>query len=564
MSTDVTPSEQQQQQPPWLLLAGAFLIGLLLRAWLAPLVVWPLGDAVHYLNQARHGWWLPTWTPVGETWWLPPLYPALVAATLGGSTDAATVALHGQWVNIILGSLLPLVLYGVVERLFDRETARWALWLAVIDPFLVVYSNTQISEPLYLLLFALLWLCMLAWGGGQCRWSHMSAPLAGLGLYCTRAFGLAGFPAAYAGLWWARRKAGTCDAMFVRQSALAWAIFLVIAGIYVGRVSTLQGEFALDGKSRYQFLRLSAPDLTSETPDPNYEGKVTGDHLDYAPATPWFEPLTGTRLVQAQVRKYLMRQRRVWSSYLTNPVPPYSVVSMFSVPLLLLTGAGIVLVARRRTSLEAGAVWGALAGLVILIQPLTFIENRYFVALVPLALPLAGLALATLSATLRERIPAASMPPTYVGPALGLICLVASVAILAPTAQWCRTPATQYNYALAAADSLLQLPSGAPSTILDTAGNTAYYLDAAGLTVPDIAPNALAPFAKEHGATALVIDELLGRGKHNRLMLEFLYDTPQDYPEYGLWLVKSENKPQGRSWRAYTFVPPPPQRPLNS
>lgn len=528
------------------------LLAFVLRLWMRPMVVWPLGDAVHYLNQARFGPWEGTWSPVGEQWWLPPLYPWLISMLLGGSTDPTVTLDRAVLVNILAGTLLGPALYWTARPLLGTGAAFWTQVLATVLPFLVAYSATAITEPLYMLLLVLLWGCALRWAHGNERLGMYAVPLLGVALFLTRAFGIIQFPLVFLGVWWTKRQLGSCDKCFVKHAVSAWAIFLVATGVVIGKTTLEQGEFAIDGKSRYQFMRLAAPDLTSETPDPNYEGKVTANGLHYAPLTPWFEPLTGNDYVIGQAKKYLLRQRRLWLQWLTAAIPPYS-LPLFDPLTLLLIGAGCLLL--RRDTLPAGwRTWPPLLAGLILIQPLTFVEPRYFVSLVPLTLPLAGLALEALAEWLS--VQGKSLFETRITrTAVGLALLAGALLVLAPYAQWTRSAEIQYNPPQAMAATLRERFPSPPQRIFDTAGSTAYYLGAEGWVIPDVDPAGLQQFARQHGITALVLDERMARGKHNRSLLTFLYDVPDDYPDYGFTLLDWEEHPDGRSWRVYAIGP---------
>lgn len=548
-------TEQASQAAPsarneWLAVAGLFLLGLLLRLWMRPLCVWPLGDAVHYLNQARYGPFEGTWSPLGELWWLPPLYPWLVALFLGGSTDPQVTLERALLVNALAGAGLAPALWWAIRPMLGSAAALCTAVLGALLPFLVAYSVTPITEPLYMLLVVLLLGGGVRWAQGRERWA-IGVPLIAVALYLTRAFGIVQWPLVYLGVWWAHRATGQLNRCFLRQSISAWAIVLIAVGATVARVAMFEGQPALDGKSRYQFIRLGAPDLTAETPDPNYEGRTTPDGLAYAPTEPWFEPLTGPAYTTGQVKKYILRQRRLWTSYLTDAIPPYS-LPLFDALTLLLVGAGFMLVSRQ--TLPAGwRVWPPLVAAVAVVQPLTFIEPRYAITLLPLALPFAGLTLAALDAGLRQRMARLAEGPVASG-VLVVLLLGWCLLVLGPYRNWASQPAVQYNAPAKAAQRLRESVAQVPERIFDTAGTTAYYLGVEGWVTPDVGPEQLRAFARRHGIGALVLDERMARGKHNRVLLQFLFDQPADYPAYGLVLLGMEDRPEGRSWRVYGFA----------
>lgn len=549
VETDHTP-EPDREGYNWPLLIGLTLLGLAIRWLLLPLVVWPPVDAVHYLNQARNGPWATTWSPIGGEWFLPPLYPTLVALFGGSGADPGTVVERAKLASLLVGTLTPPALYWAFRPLLGRPLARWVLLLAAVDPLLCHYSAVVISEPLYLLLLVLMLGTAIRWTHG---WATGAILTAGLGVlaYWTRAFGIVLFPLVFLGVWWSRAEFGPIRGPLRKQAKTAGAIFLVLTIAYIGLVSVRMGRLAWDGKSQHQFIRLSAPNLTLEERDPNYEGRIEGQA--YAPETPWFDPLKGGDKVKGAVRKYVMRHQRIWLRWLTGTVPPYG-TPLFSGITLLLMGVGAALIGPRVRS-RAWRVWLTLGGGIALLQPLTFIEIRYFIWLVPLALPLAAVALDEGAKWLKARTPR-GLEPTLIpaGVAL-LVCAYNAMGIL-PSLEAIADEDHQRNPYLEAASAIAQGPER-PRAILDTSGIAGFYLGVPGYVIPDVVPEDLAQFARSHGASALVLDEALARTKHNRILLQFLYDVPQDYPQYGLWLLDQDDSATGKGWRAYTFVPPP-------
>ncbi|HYE78576.1 MAG TPA: hypothetical protein VEI97_11360, partial [bacterium] len=403
------------------------------------------------------------------------------------------------------------------------------------------------------LLLVLLLGAAVRWARGWATGAVLAAVL-GLAAYLTRAFGVVLFPLAYAGVWWTRTGFKQPAGAFCRESAIACALFTIGAAGYIALVTARVGHFAWDGKSRHQFIRLAAPNLTLEERDPNYEGLVDASGLRYAPDTPWFEPLQGPAKITGAVRKYAMRHQRIWLRWLTDTVPPYG-VPLFAGVTLLLVGAGAALV--RPYVLSPGwRVWGALGVGIALVQPLTFIEIRYFVWLVPLALPLAAVALDRLAHWLKGRAPQ-GIDPKLLPAALALVVAGYNMLAIQPSLRKIADEDHRKNPYTAVAATIRDAPIPAPLAILDTSGIAAYYLGVPGYVIPDVPPERLAPFAEAQGASALVLDEQLARTKHNRVLLQFLYDVPADYPEYGLWLLGQGDPAPGKGWRVYTFIPPP-------
>ena len=77
---------------------------------------------------------------------LPPLFPLLIAAA---SFVTKSYSDAGRLVSIVFGTLLPLPVFGIASRLFNRRTAWVAAALAIFHPVLVNLSFTVWSEGPY-------------------------------------------------------------------------------------------------------------------------------------------------------------------------------------------------------------------------------------------------------------------------------------------------------------------------------------------------------------------------------------------------------------------------------
>jgi len=80
-----------------------------------------------------------------------PLFPLLIAG--GSFLTHGDFELAGRLVGLIMGSLLPLPVFGTASRLFDRRVGLIAALLVLLHPLLVHLSFTVFSEGPYLTLF---------------------------------------------------------------------------------------------------------------------------------------------------------------------------------------------------------------------------------------------------------------------------------------------------------------------------------------------------------------------------------------------------------------------------
>ncbi len=65
-----------------------------------------------------------------------------------------------KWINCWIGSLHVLAAFFLAKSCFQRTIARWAAWLTALFPTLVLWSATNLKEPLFMLLTALAFLLL--------------------------------------------------------------------------------------------------------------------------------------------------------------------------------------------------------------------------------------------------------------------------------------------------------------------------------------------------------------------------------------------------------------------
>ena len=176
-----------------------------------------------------------------------PLFPALIAA-------ASFVTHNYEWatriVSLLLGGLLPLLVFGVTSRLFSRRVGLVAALLTAFHPLLVNLSFTGLSEGPYMVLLLLATYAVVRAldDPSILTWSLAGASF-GLA-YLLRAEAVAPFllAIAFAFTATAGRIAVKCQ-----RAIAAIGVFLVIALPEVILIYTSTGNVMLEGKSRVFF-----------------------------------------------------------------------------------------------------------------------------------------------------------------------------------------------------------------------------------------------------------------------------------------------------------------------
>jgi 4-amino-4-deoxy-L-arabinose transferase-like glycosyltransferase len=133
-----------------IVLMGILALGLLARGLWA---VWHTGaielEGAEYARIAqnvRDGMGYVGIATAGPEVMFPPLYPLLIAGVSFITGDYEWAA---RLISIVAGATLPLLVFGIVSRLFGRRTALVAALLTCVHPFLVALSATTDSESLY-------------------------------------------------------------------------------------------------------------------------------------------------------------------------------------------------------------------------------------------------------------------------------------------------------------------------------------------------------------------------------------------------------------------------------
>ena len=177
----------------------------------------------------------------------PPLYPLLIAATAAAVKDADVAA---RIVCLIFGSLLPLAMYGVASRLYDRNTSLWVAAAGAFHPLLVSISAWTYSEALYITLVIVGLYLVMGCMRNERASQFVFAGIAFGAAYLTRP---EGFILPFVGGLFIAVAQWKTIRMVAPRIGILIGTFLTIAAPYVVFVSHHSGEFRLEGKTPINF-----------------------------------------------------------------------------------------------------------------------------------------------------------------------------------------------------------------------------------------------------------------------------------------------------------------------
>ncbi len=190
-----------------------------------------------------------------------PLFPWLIA---GASFVTHNYEWAGRIVSLILGGLLPLPVFGIAARLFNRRVGFVAAMLTMLYPLLVNLSFTVFSEGSYatLLLFAV-YVVLRALNNPSMKWWSLVGAAFGFA-YLLRAEAVAAFLIA---VLFALTATGGGMAIRCKRAVVAIVLFLALALPEVIFIYRSTGKVALEGKGAQFFdmgTRMLAADKNRE------------------------------------------------------------------------------------------------------------------------------------------------------------------------------------------------------------------------------------------------------------------------------------------------------------
>lgn len=187
-----------------------------------------------------------------------PLFPLLIA---GGSFFTHDYELAGRLIALVLGALLPLPVFGIASRMFNRRVGLIAAGLTLVHPLLVYLSFMVYSEGPYATLFlSAVYLAIRALDRPSAKsWLLVGGAFGVCYLFRAEAFGAFLLTAVFsccAMQWRAKR---------CKQIGYAMAVFLALALPEVVFIYKSTGKVLLEGKTTILFAYTGRRILAAET-----------------------------------------------------------------------------------------------------------------------------------------------------------------------------------------------------------------------------------------------------------------------------------------------------------
>ena len=231
----------------WIVVCAAFAIRC---AWLARYVRVIENEGADYARLARNLLLGNGYVGMlgGPETVFPPLYPMLIGAVsvVTGDTESA-----GRLVSMAMGALLPVPMFLLTERIFERRAALAAASIVAVSPMLIALSCSVYSEGIYFTL----WLTGIHFAvrtlrGDDVRYAALSGLFLGLAyLVRPEAMGYAFLAATWILALVVFRKTTIRSAL--PRAAAVLLVALAVAAPYVAWLSINSGTIHLDGKSDY-------------------------------------------------------------------------------------------------------------------------------------------------------------------------------------------------------------------------------------------------------------------------------------------------------------------------
>jgi 4-amino-4-deoxy-L-arabinose transferase-like glycosyltransferase len=228
-----------------------FLIALLLRSVCAILFSGEISqEGAEYASIARSLLEGKGYVGIGQegpNLFFPPLFPFLIEGITFLTND---VELSGRIVNVCMGSILVFPVYLIARQMYNEKLALGAALLIALHPFLIRFSTTVYCESTFVTVaMAASAMAILALANPTRRALAATGGLYGLA-YLIRPEGLAYMLVGtlfIAGGLWLRSRQITLSAL--GRVLLVPAVFLLLAGPYIGWLSLQIGQFRVEGKS---------------------------------------------------------------------------------------------------------------------------------------------------------------------------------------------------------------------------------------------------------------------------------------------------------------------------
>jgi 4-amino-4-deoxy-L-arabinose transferase-like glycosyltransferase len=521
-------------------------------------------DSVHYVlmgDNIAHGRAWDTWNTTGGRWILPPAFPLLIALFrfLGVGLEWS-----GHLASVFAGTLLLLPIYFLTKRLYGRDTAILAAWIAAFTPILVDYSVVILTECLFaaLLLTMVIFVHRAFSEKGSSADSFWSGLFLGLA-FLTKTLGIMFLPFLILGYLLSRK--GQSLAPPFKQASLAFVGFLVLAVPYWVVLHAHTGQWVIDGKGVGQENRLYARNLEEEHIDPRYSGVLTPDGSDFLINSPQEEIIpawaTPGNLASNFTKKYLLKLVRIYQDYPFTPTYPNSVLLFYLFPAILL-GLGLF---------SGNSSWKYRKSDRFLLFwlcpfifgfPLVFIEVRYYIACVPFLIPFMAVGAMDLTKWINERFSKNPTAPSSLCTSRQMVIVALIFLILAlpkltyKITHW-NDPFVSYNPRAVAAQWLSN-NGYHPEKIMEYGHSVSFYSGAQSILFPAGNLDDLIRIAHKYNIDLLSLDEYYLHQGDRRPNLNFLLNskTPPPPP---LKLIYSDERYPGLHHYIYQIEDTQPQ-----
>ncbi len=454
---------------PWGLLVLIFLVAIGLRVWLMAYQQCIETDGVAYAHMARE--WVEEGSMTNPMF--PPLYPALIGIT---SNVVADYEVAARLVSVVTGSLLIFPLFLLAWRVYGVAVALATVSLAAFYPPLVEASTQVLTASTFTLVLNLFFLAaLLALTGRKWFWSLTAGSLLGVG-YLIRPEIITYLPyfvvVCLGSVVWGTKSGGkTTTAMNIGCFLGGVAVFILPYAMQVG---------GLTGKTKVTLLISQAVGQTHFT---RAIDRVEAADEGVAPSS-----LPGALLADPLVflKRWIMNLHLVQKYVLPQLFPPV----MIALVVLGLT--------------RFGGKWEEFF-LLFSWVPYTillffYVDARFFVPLLPVALILAGRGVELVQAALSKRL-------WFVGPGV----VGASVVIIAIMTLLPFTLRPLYrsdpNVSYREAGLWLRDRAGSRPRIMDRKPQVAFYADGEYIRTPVGSWEEVLRFGKRESVTHLVIDD---------------------------------------------------------
>jgi len=278
--------------PPLFLTLG-LLVVVSFAVRLAALKFWGTGtisaDSVEYVSIAenlRKGIGYVGIATPGRDLNLPPLFPLLIAAA---SFVVKSYSDAGRLVSFVFGTLLPLPVFGIASRLFNRRTAWVAATLAIFHPLLVNLSFTVWSEgPYATLLLTAVYVVLRALERSTTRKWALVGIILGLA-YLIRQEAAA--PMLLAVVFEVTATEGSL-ALRTKRAIVALAVFAALITPEVVFLYRSTGTVRLEGKSAILFYLSNRVFAAQASLEGNHPSTDPRDQMSSLPNVESWEPWT--------------------------------------------------------------------------------------------------------------------------------------------------------------------------------------------------------------------------------------------------------------------------------